>query len=85
MIYEVGFLKVLNDGLVLLRWDGRTSSDRTSLWTRVKVRKPHKCAVTGNPIAVGDMAFMPIGNQDYRMQRISGDLIASIITELELE
>ncbi len=83
MRHEVRFIKALNDGLVVLRWDSRTSSDRTMLWNRVKVRKSHICAVTENPIAVGDMAFMPIGNVDYRMRRISSALIASIIEELD--
>ena len=83
MTYEVGFIRALNDGLVVLRWDSHTSSDRKSLWSRVKVRKAHECAVTGEPIAVGDMAFMPIGNADYRMRRISADVIAHIIEELD--
>ena len=81
MNYEVGFIEALTDGLVLLRWDSYTSSDRRCLWTQVKVRKPHKCAVTGSPIAVGDMAFMPIGNVDYRMRRISVPVISAVITD----
>ena len=72
---DVGLVRVLNDGLVVLRWMGHTSSDTDAIWSRGKLRKPVKCAVTEIEMAVGDLAYRPVGNQDYRSRRISVVLV----------
>jgi hypothetical protein len=37
-----------------------------ALWSRMTLRKQTTCAVTGVPLAPGDEAYRPVGNQMYR-------------------
>lgn len=59
-------LKKLGEGLYGLehiRW-------RRQLWTICKVRKDHKCAITGKAILKGSNAYRPITNAGNRYERI---------------
>jgi hypothetical protein len=76
---EIKVARVLNDGLIYGRFGGETRSDPWSLWVRAKVRKPTHCFASGLPIAPGEMAFRPIGNQDYRSRRLSAEFVSAAI------
>ena len=82
---HVGLIKVLNEGVVVLRWLGRTSSDRDGLWTRCKLRQRTKCTVTGVELSPGDTAWRPVGNQDYRGQRVSDWMIQQLVDDARAE
>lgn len=59
--------KRLGDGLYGLehrRW-GR------QLWSIVKVRKKHRCVITGEAIKKGGFAYRPITNGGNRYERIA--------------
>jgi hypothetical protein len=65
--YLLYSLKKLGDGLYGLehiRW-------RRQLWTICKVRKDHKCVMTGKSIKKGEDAYRPITNRGNRYERIS--------------
>lgn len=50
----------------------------TALWTRVRLRKRTTCAATGMQLEPGAEAYRPVGNQLYRMLRLSpGEVEAS--------
>ncbi len=64
--YILDSLKQLDEGfygLKHIRW-GR------QLWTICKVRKDHKCVITGKPIKKGEQAYRPITNGGNRYERI---------------
>jgi hypothetical protein len=66
-------LNDLADGIVRLRWTNSRSISRWDdmLWTKVKLRKERKCAVTGAMIQKGSVAWSPVTNGNNRMDRIS--------------
>ena len=49
------------------------------IWTKCKMRKLHKCSVTGKTIEKGDTAFRPITNSNNRSDRITFDGIEELI------
>lgn len=51
-------------GLEHIRW-GR------QLWSLCKVRKYHKCVITGEEIKKGEQAYRPITNAGNRYERIA--------------
>lgn len=57
-----------------------TDGDR-AIWTRRKLRKPAPCAVCGETLAKGALAYAPLGNQMYRMARIGAEHIESLRAE----
>lgn len=60
-------LKQLDEGLYSLehiRW-------RRQWWTECKVRKDHKCVITGVEIKKGEQAYRPITNKGNRYERIA--------------
>ena len=67
------------DGVVILDYnDGRYSDaiySGTAMWTRTKLRKHTKCAVTSVPLKPGDQAYRPLGNMAYRSRRIAAFVI----------
>jgi len=79
MITDVGLVKVLTDSVVVLRWLGETASETDALWSRCKLRKATQCAVTEIDLKSGDTAWRPVGNQDYRMYRISDLLMVELL------
>lgn len=65
--YLLYSLKKLGEGLYSLehiRW-GR------QLWTICKVRKDHKCVITGAEIKKREQAYRPITNAGNRYERIA--------------
>ena len=77
---EARLAKVLSDGMVQLAYRASERDELDlALWTTVKVRQPHTCKVTGDPIPVGTKAFAPVGNQMYRGHRISAALMEKAI------
>ena len=52
-------------------WD---AYDR-ALWTECTLRKDTECALTNLPLKKGERAYRPVGNQQYRMRRISAAAI----------
>lgn len=58
--------KVMTPGLVLVSYDGDVA-----MWALAKTRKDTVDAATGAPVPKGSEAFRPVGNQQYRSQRIS--------------
>ena len=46
-----------------------------ALWTRAKLRKTARCQITGEEMAVGTLAYRPMGNQQYRASRIAAEII----------
>lgn len=79
-IYSVKLADVKNDGLAVLVFEGDAA-----LWSRAKSRKHHVCAATGDRIKPGDMAWRPIGNQMYRMQRVSDTVMQLAIEGYRIE
>jgi hypothetical protein len=69
---EYRLFKVLAEGIVVI--DMTPSSDPRAIWTKCKVRKHKKCALSGKDL-YGLEAYRPIGNQDYRMERIDATII----------
>lgn len=64
------------DGLVLLLYtDALRGISDVALWSRVRLRKHCRCALTGVELHPGDQAYAPVGNQLYRMQRIAAALV----------
>ena len=60
------------DGLVLVtlgRWS-RTRSTKRALWSRCKTRKLWSCWFCREEQPKGANGYRPIGNQDYRMERL---------------
>lgn len=53
----------------------------TAIWTEVKVRKPHRCALTAAPISKGETAWRPVGNHGYRYHRISQPMMRSLVRD----
>ena len=41
------------------------------LWALCKVRKPHVCAITDQPIKKGEQAYRPVTNAGNRYERIA--------------
>ena len=41
------------------------------IWSLAKVRKQHKCVLTGQMIEKGEQAYLPITNAGNRYERIS--------------
>lgn len=65
--YLLSSLKRISEGLYGLehiRW-GR------QLWCLCKVRKDHKCVITGEHIKRGEQAYRPITNGGNRYERIA--------------
>ena len=85
MATDVGLVKVLSDGLVVLRWMGRTTSPTDALWSKIKLRESVGCAVTGIDLKSGDIAWRPMGNQDYRGRRISDVLMVELLKQATTE
>lgn len=69
---QIQILQFLSDGVAVLTYDG----DR-ALWARAKVRKAHVCAVSDQKIESGSLAWKPVGNQQYRMKRISDEIMVA--------
>ena len=78
---EVRLVHVMNEGAVVLWWGGSTRSTRVTTWGAGRLRKQRSCAVTGRLMSVGEMAFRPITNVDYRMERIDSTVVLAAITE----
>jgi hypothetical protein len=53
-------------------------SGDTALWARRKLRKSCVCPGTNERLQPGDLAYGPIGNQQYRAVRISASLIDAL-------
>ncbi len=49
------------------------------LWIQTKVRKGHKCVVTGKGIKRGHVAYRPMANAGNRADRISCDGMLELI------
>ena len=64
LLYSVKRLGEGLYGLEHIRW-GR------QLWTICKVRKDHKCVMTGVEIKKGEQAYRPITNGGNRYERIA--------------
>lgn len=65
--YEV--VERLSPGLVVVRrWEAGRASQ--SVWDQVKVRKPHRCALTQRELPAGSLMYRPVGNQTYRYERL---------------
>lgn len=56
----------------------------TAMWSRARSKKPHTCVVTGREIAVGDEAYSPTGNKQYRYERIAALVIEPELAEHRL-
>lgn len=69
----------LNDGLVRVAVTGSTRSRKVTLWVRAKARKPHRCVRCQGDIRVGDHAFRPMDNTDYRMDRLCESCLEYLI------
>lgn len=67
-------VKMVADGLVLIRTDGESAR----LWTRRKLRKESKCAATSSVLPKGSMAYGPIGNESYRYCRLAADVVEDV-------
>lgn len=76
---DIELIRTLSEELVLLRYLGHTGSETDALWARAKLRKPAKCVVTGIEMDKGEWAFRPVGNQDYRYQRIHPIVITELV------
>lgn len=66
MDYTLYSKKQINEGLYSLehvKW-------YRQWWTKCKVRKDHKCAITERPIKKGSEAYRPITNCGNRYHRI---------------
>lgn len=76
MVWGVNYLVAdrPGDGLALIQRDGY-SSVSTALWTRGRLRKRCRCAVTGLKLVPGDEAYRPVGNMIYRSERIGAWVI----------
>lgn len=63
---RVGGIERKADGLAMVEFDGDVR-----LWSRATIRKPTRCAATGVWLKPGDLAYRPVGNQQYRGARIA--------------
>jgi hypothetical protein len=68
----VTHVSYVGDGLRRITVDVSGSLSET-LWARCKVRKPHVCLRCDTSILVGDVAYRPLLDTDYRMRRICDD------------
>ena len=77
MSARISIVRRVTDGVVIISYvDGRFGGyDGTAMWTRTKLRKHVKCAVTGIALKPGDEAYRPLGNMMYRSRRIAADVI----------
>ncbi len=66
----------LNDGLYRV-WisSALTRSPTHALGVAARVRKVHRCWSCETEFPVGSDLFMPVGNQDYRMNRLCGECL----------
>lgn len=58
-------VQVLNEGLVAIKRNGERM-----LWSARSLRKPGKCAACQSVLPTGTEAFGPIGNPQYRYERL---------------
>lgn len=77
MLRSIALVVARAPGVVVLEVDG----DR-ALWSSAKARKEAVCALTGRPIAKGEVCYRPIGNQLYRYERIREDALHRVIEEM---
>ena len=68
---EFRLIRHMGEGVVVI---AHPSGDM-ALWARVAVRKPHRCVVSDAELRRGDLAYRPVGNQSYRMERIAAEII----------
>lgn len=66
------FVHRLSAAIVALEWIAPKGIKR-DLWTRQKLRKSVKCAVTSRAIETGGQAWSPVTNGNNRMDRISDE------------
>lgn len=67
----VEFIEMPAPGVARLRyhdWQGKAS---VAVWSLTTLRKTKKCIVTDWFMEPGTKAWRPVGNQNYRMERIS--------------
>lgn len=50
-----------------------------ALWASARARKRTICALTDQPVNVGDLAYRPVGNQRYRSQRILATALETVV------
>lgn len=67
---EARVVRRMASGLVVLKYDARFGYEGTDVWSKCKLRKPAKCSVSGIEMQPGDEAYRPVGNQQYRADRI---------------
>lgn len=67
---RVGGIEPKADGLAMIAFDGDVS-----LWSRITIRKPTRCAATGVQLKAGDLAYRPVGNPQYRQARIAASAV----------
>lgn len=49
----------------------RRGDTDTAIWSLANTRKATRCAATGEEIPKGMPAWRPVGNQQYRMERLA--------------
>lgn len=74
MVAKIHFQYRLNEGAVLLAYDGDVA-----IWTKAKTRQPFRCAATDQEFPAGTVAYRPTGNQMYRGRRIDAETLDEII------
>lgn len=79
MTEDVHVQKVLRDGVVVLHYGGRTASHRVALWVKAKLRKQARCIVSDRLMEPGEMAYRPVGNEDYRAKRIHAETLEKAV------
>ena len=73
--------------IVEVLWDGVVAiqhpSGDTALWSKGKLRKAKRCAVSGKEMSVGSEAYRPVGNQQYRSSRIAAEIIDKAVKDVQ--
>lgn len=65
-------------GLALISRRERRGGTDTAIWSECTLRKTKECAITGRTLKPGTKAYRPTGNQMYRYERISAEVIDAV-------
>lgn len=62
---QYDFVETVAPGVVVIKRNGNDA-----VWALCTTRKPYKCSVDGAEFPKGSDAYRPVGNKQYRYERI---------------
>jgi hypothetical protein len=75
MICAIASIRQVAPGMAMVGVSGTRSKIATCLWVSAPTRKRADCIGCGTAILVGDTAYRPTRDTDYRMRRLCEECV----------